>query len=239
MVAVARKQREIEAREALILDHAHTLLEAKGYLGLNLDEIAERIEYSKGTIYSHFETKEDLLLGVVTRLAEERARLFRQATRFPGLTRERAAAIGVADNLLNERLPHAFQLMQLVSTASVWEKTSERRRLCLQNASYQIMESPMGLIREALLAGDIDRRDTPPEQILLGLFTLSKGAILVQSNPGCFPDGWAAAARDTLQLNRHRFLDAFGWRPLYDEHDYTSIEREMRDTYFTLSAQVL
>jgi AcrR family transcriptional regulator len=234
VVSATRKQREVEAREELILDHAHELLEAKGYLGLNLDELADRIEYSKGTIYGHFETKEDLLLGVVIRLSNERARLFRHAARFPGPTRERAAAVGVADNLLNERRPHAFQLMQLVSTASVWEKTSERRRQRLRSASYQIMEPAMGIIREALLAGDIERRDTPPEQILLGLFTMSKGAMLVQANQGAFPAGWSDAVRDTLQINRHRFLDAYGWRPLYDDHDYATVERRMREQHFAI-----
>lgn len=217
-----------------MLDHAQVLLEAKGYLGFNLDELAERIEYSKGTIYGHFETKEDLLLGVVIRLTEERGRLFRHGSRFPGLTREKAAAIGVADNLLGERRPHAFQLMQLVTTASVWEKTSERRRQRLQSASYQIMEPVMEVVREAMLKGDIGRRDTPPEQILFGLFTMSKGAMLVQSNQSCFPPGWAEAARSTVQVNRHRFLDAFDWRPLYDDHDYPSVETRMRDEYFNL-----
>ena len=234
MSASARKQRELEAREALILDHAHALLETHGYLGLNLDELAARVEYSKGTIYGHFETKEDLLLGVVIRIAEERARLFRHASRFPGRTRERISAVGIADILLNERRPTAFQLMQLVSTASVWQKTSERRRQRLRSASQQIMESPMAVIREALLAEDIAHRDTPPEQILLGLFTMSKGAMLIQANEECFPSGWAAAVRGTIQINRHRFLDAFGWRPLFDEHNYTAVEQRIHDQYFAL-----
>ena len=234
MAPGTRKQRELEAREELLLDHAHLLLESKGYLGLNLDELAARVEYSKGTIYGHFETKEDLLLGVVIRLTEERARLFRHASRFPGMTRERMAAVGIADLLLNERRPTAFQLMQLVSTSSVWEKTSERRRQRLKNANYQIMESPIAVIREALLAGDIGRRGTPPEQILLGLFTMSKGAMLIQANEECFPNGWASAARSTLQINRHRLLDAFGWRPLFDEHDYAAVEQRIHDEHFAI-----
>ena len=50
MSIISRKQREFQAREELILDHARDLLRAKGYMGLNLDELAEQIEYSKGTI---------------------------------------------------------------------------------------------------------------------------------------------------------------------------------------------
>lgn len=234
MSAGTRKQRELEAREALMLDHAHVLLDANGYLGLNLDELAARVEYSKGTIYGHFETKEDLLLGVVVRITEERARLFRHASRFPGLTREKMAAVGMADILLNERRPTAFQLMQLVTTDSVWQKTSERRRQRFRNASQQIMEPPMAIIREALLAGDIADRKTPPEQILLGLFTMSKGAMLIQANEECFPSGWISVVRNTIQINRHRFLDAFGWRPMFDDHDYATVETRIHDEYFAI-----
>lgn len=232
MVILTRKQREMEAREAFIIDHAQALLEKKGYLGLNLDELAERVEYSKGTIYGHFDTKEDLLLGVVIRLSEERGRLFRHATRFPGLTRERMCAVGIADTLLNERRPHAFQFMQLVTTASVWEKTSLKRRQHLKSTSEEMIQSPLDLSREALFKGDITLADTRPEQIILGLFAMSKGAMLVQANASCFPDGWSEAMCETIQINRHRYLDGFGWRPLTDEHDYASVEERIRSEWF-------
>lgn len=232
MTVATRKQRELKARESLILDQAHLLLEEKGYLGLNLDELAERIEYAKGTIYLHFSTKEDLLLGVVVRLSQERAALFRQATRFPGLTRERCAAVGIADLLLKERRPHAFQLMQLVHTSSVWEKTSPARRRSMHQTLLDAMEPVVGLVREAILAGDILRRDLTPEQIVLGLFSMSKGAMLIESNSGDFGGGWAAFVTETLQFVRHVFCDGVGWTPLYADHDYPSVEKNIREDYF-------
>lgn len=232
MAPTARKHRELEAREALILDHAHVLLEAKGYLGLNLDELAERIEYSKGTIYGHFETKEDLLLGVVIRLKEERAAFFRHAARFPGKTREKIAGIGIADNLFNAHRSHAFQLMQLISTASVWEKTSERRRKRIVRASQEIMEPVQAIVSEALLAGDLQSDRITPSEVLFGLFAASMGAMLIQASL-CFPDGWVETARATVQRNRHHFCDGVGWRPLYAEHDFASVEAYLENEYFS------
>lgn len=232
MTIATRKQREVQAREELILDHAGELLEAKGYLGLNLDELAERIEYSKGTIYLHFVSKEDLLLGVVIRAVETRARLFRHAARYPGLTREKCCAVGVGDILLSERQPHSFQLMQLVTTASVWDKTSPARRHALQQASLAIFEPVLAIVREALLAGDIPARGIPPEHIVMGLFTMSKGAMLVTSGSESVPSEFVQLVRDSLQPNRHRFLDGVGWAPLTHEHDYARVEALQREEYF-------
>ncbi|MBL9128921.1 MAG: TetR/AcrR family transcriptional regulator, partial [Verrucomicrobiales bacterium] len=95
-VTQARKEREKAAREELILDHASRLLLRDGFQNLNLDELARSIEYSKGTIYLHFETKEDLVLAIATRAVRERADLFERATKFVGKTRERMRAIGFA-----------------------------------------------------------------------------------------------------------------------------------------------
>src|SRR5229473_2976171 len=93
-VIQARKERERAAREELILDHAQRMLLKDGFQNLNLDELAEAVEYSKGTLYLHFKTKEDIALAVVTRVLKERADFFERAAQFKGRSRERVGAIG-------------------------------------------------------------------------------------------------------------------------------------------------
>lgn len=234
MTTVSRKQREIEAREELILDHAQDLLQAKGYLGLNLDELAEQIEYSKGTIYLHFASKEDLLLGVVIRMMDVRARLFRHAALYPGRSREKCCAIGVADMILNARQPRAFQMMQLVSTDSVWEKTSPERRKRLQRTGLQTFEAALGVVREGFLAGDLADQRVQPEEIVMGLFTMSKGAMLVQANEEFFHPSLSGRVMSSLQKNRHRFLDGVGWKPLSKDFDYEALEKRLNTEYFAM-----
>src|SRR5258706_16317843 len=93
-LTAARKEREKAAREELMIDHATRLLLREGYQNLNLDVLAQAVEYSKGTIYLHFSTKEDLVLAVATRIFKERADLFECVAQFQGRTRERVRAIG-------------------------------------------------------------------------------------------------------------------------------------------------
>lgn len=238
MSIISRKQREFQAREELILDHARDLLRAKGYMGLNLDELAEQIEYSKGTIYLHFASKEDLLLGVVIRAVDVRNLLFRHAARYPGRSREKCCAIGVADLILNVRQPRAFQMMQLVSTNSIWEKTSPERRQKLRRAVMQSFEVVLGVVQHAFVTGDlIDYLSVPPEEIVMGLFTMSKGATLVQANEDLFCSSSSGAVMKSLQKNRHRFLDGVGWKLLYKDFDYESLENRLNAEYFAVPCE--
>src|SRR6186713_2509423 len=91
-----RKDRERTARESLVLEHAARLLIRDGFQNLNLDELASAVEYSKGTLYLHFKSKEDLALAVATQALQYRADLLERAAAFAGTTRQRARAMTFA-----------------------------------------------------------------------------------------------------------------------------------------------
>jgi AcrR family transcriptional regulator len=57
------KERQRQEREALILRAAADLLAERGYHEMSLDDIAARVGISKGTIYLHFASKEDLVIA--------------------------------------------------------------------------------------------------------------------------------------------------------------------------------
>ena len=61
------KDRQREERERLILEAAEELLAEKGYHEMSIDEIATRVGVSKGTVYLHFPSKEELVLAQLVR----------------------------------------------------------------------------------------------------------------------------------------------------------------------------
>jgi len=61
--AKSLKERQRQEREALILRAAAELLAERGYHEMSLDDIAARVGISKGTIYLHFASKEDLVIA--------------------------------------------------------------------------------------------------------------------------------------------------------------------------------
>ena len=125
MSTLTRKQREIAAREGLILDTAFELLIERGYLGLTMERIAAGVEYSKGTIYQHFPNKEEVVAALSIRSAEQRIEMFQRAATFQGNPRERMTGIGVADDLFVRLYPHHFQLEKILAMHSLREKTTD------------------------------------------------------------------------------------------------------------------
>jgi AcrR family transcriptional regulator len=60
-----RREREREALQTRILEAARDILSEQGLDGLSMRAIAERIEYSPGTIYTYFRDKDELIRAVV------------------------------------------------------------------------------------------------------------------------------------------------------------------------------
>ncbi|MFQ6102325.1 MAG: TetR/AcrR family transcriptional regulator [Anaerolineae bacterium] len=65
-----RRQRRTLARKAQILDAAAKVFAEKGFHRATTKEIADAADVSEGTIYNYFDSKEDLLIGIMGQLAE-------------------------------------------------------------------------------------------------------------------------------------------------------------------------
>ena len=60
MTVATRKQREKEEMRQLILEASRAIFLEKGYAQTSIRNIAERIEYSPGTIYLYFKEKDEI-----------------------------------------------------------------------------------------------------------------------------------------------------------------------------------
>ncbi|OBH58880.1 TetR family transcriptional regulator [Mycobacterium colombiense] len=61
------RERRLEHTRSLLLDAAEEVFGEKGFVAATLDDIAFAAGYTKGAIYKHFSTKEDLFLAVSDR----------------------------------------------------------------------------------------------------------------------------------------------------------------------------
>jgi len=71
---LGRKEKEHRTRRRDILDAALKLFSRKGYSGTSISEIAQASEFSVGSIYNFFETKENLYLTIVEEKFRETSR---------------------------------------------------------------------------------------------------------------------------------------------------------------------
>src|SRR4051794_28740391 len=58
------RERRLEHTRSLLLDAAEDVFAEKGFAPATLDDIAQTAGYTKGAIYKHFATKEELFLAV-------------------------------------------------------------------------------------------------------------------------------------------------------------------------------
>ncbi len=233
MATSARRQREIQQREDLILDVARNMLIENGYLGLNMDRIAEATEYSKGTIYQHFSCKEEVMIALCIQNVETQVTFFERAATFKGNTRERVSAIAEAFELFVHFYPQHFQITQIILSASIRDKTSEERQSHLQRCSDRLTSIITGIIRDAIAQGDLDLPAwSSPEKVTFGLWSMAFGAHLLMAADKPHEALGIEDSREALHGNYHALLDGIGWHPLSSTWDYQATHDRIRKEVF-------
>ncbi|MCP4684401.1 MAG: TetR/AcrR family transcriptional regulator [bacterium] len=85
-----------EKRRAQLLTAARKLFVKKGFRGTTTDEIARRAKLTKGALYHHFESKEDILFAIVDSLGEHY-----QKAMEPLMSRRNISPTDILETLLN------------------------------------------------------------------------------------------------------------------------------------------
>ena len=232
-MTLSRKQREIRQREELVLDVARKMLLERGYLGLTMDRVAEATEYSKGTIYQHFKSKEDLVAAIAARSGELRAQLFERAATFQGSSRERIGAVGAAAEIFRHLYPEHETAEKIFKTPSIREKAGEERRETLNTLEFRCLGVALGIAREAVAANDLQLPEGHTvESLVFGLWSLYMGSFQIMDF-GLPIGALGPGSPHAMMLgNAQLLLDGVGWRPLSTEHDYFAArERALREVF--------
>ena len=69
--ALTRKEREREFKKQEILDASIKIFAEKGFKATTLDEIAEKSEFGKGTLYNYFSSKEEIYKEIIMMIIDE------------------------------------------------------------------------------------------------------------------------------------------------------------------------
>jgi len=231
-VIQTRKERERAVREELILDHAQRMLLRDGFQNLNLDELAEAVEYSKGTLYLHFKTKEDIALAVVTRAQKERADFFERALVFEGRSRERVHAVGFACCHFAEVYPDYFNVELMLKSQSFWEKadqTRQQQHAMQGNRCFRVVHR---LVSEGLQSGDLPASKMSSEQIVYSIASMAVGSHIMGGNKHAAAVAGIQDPLKALCRNVDVLLDGLNWKPLSGEWDWDAVDRRIKKEIF-------
>jgi AcrR family transcriptional regulator len=230
---LTRKQREFQLREQLILDTAQNMLHEHGYAQLTMERIAEAVEYSKGTIYNHFSSKEDLVCSLCCRCVSNLIELFQRAYDYQGTSRERFSAIAIAYSLYHQINPLDAQYIQIVKTNAVREKLSAEKLNEMNALEHEITQLCVNLVNEAIARGDITANDDhPADSIVFGFWSLLYGGMLLVQSDIPLEDLGFSPAITMLWNNSQRLMDAYGWQPLSKNTDTDALFSKLCSALF-------
>lgn len=239
MGTMSRKQREIQEREQLLLRVARGMLVEQGYAGLSLDQLAQATEYSKGTIYQHFSTKEDLVTALAIESMERRVELFLRAEQFNGKSRERLLAIGVADEIFGRMDPHHYKSEFIIKLANLQERASAERRQALERLESSCFGCVLRIVQSGIDAGELPKNVRPTE-LVYSVITMALGTHMTMVNY-CSMLNEFKITEPSRQLvaNIHTLLDGYGWRPFQNEMDYFASYQRIAAEVFAPEIQQL
>lgn len=163
-----------EKREK-ILETAAELFAARSFHQVRLDEIASRAHVGKGTLYTYFESKEELYFSVLyegfAAMVDELSRELGSGQQSP-LEALRTITRGVAGYAL--RHPHLFELTRLVGAPSKKSPDWARKRQELTGLVVQT-------IRRGIATGEL--RDAHPEWTAQLILSAVRAVVLYGGPP--------------------------------------------------------
>lgn len=216
----------------MILDHAQKVLLKAGFQNLNLDDLAESVEYSKGTLYLHFKTKEDIALAVVTRALRERADFFERALDFKGASRERIRAVGFACCHFASVYPDYFNVELMLKSHSFWERADRERQDAYGMQGARCFRVVHRIVTEAIQAGDLSQGDLNPERIVVAIAAMAMGShCMMRSNNALLLAGISNPLQMVCQ-NVDVVLDGLGWKPLSTHFDFAAVDRRIKQELY-------
>tara|TARA_R110000868_G_scaffold259361_9_gene517442 strand:- start:45586 stop:46263 length:678 start_codon:yes stop_codon:yes gene_type:complete len=172
-----RKERERELKRETMLKAAEAIILEKGLEHLNMDEVAERAEVSKGSLYLYFNSKADLVLGICHKASTMMNDMTTKVLTEDKSGLEMVYQIGINYLKFAGDHPEFYRAMRFLENYKDTEqaKSSDFLALCGENRqeSFRVM---VRAIQIGIQDGSINSSYRPEELALL-LWSTSHGVV--------------------------------------------------------------
>jgi AcrR family transcriptional regulator len=229
-----RKARVFQQREVEFLDLSRRMIAEGGLAHFNMDRLAEATEYSKGTVYQHFGSKEDLVTALAIQSLGRRVAWFERAVRFNGNTRERMQALNAAEEIFVTLQPLHFRCETLIKADDFADRASPERRADLEILEGRCIGTIRNVVDEAVRVGDLVLpAGRSAGDIVVSFAAIHIGTFTIMHNFTKLCS--AAGITNPLMTLRYQvavMLDGLNWRPLSTASDpATTYRRIFREVF--------
>lgn len=172
-----RKEREKRQRVDTILEAAQLVLKEKGMEATTVNDVAQKAELGKGTLYLYFKSKDELLVALCNEALEDLYNSFVQATKKCGNGFEKVNTMGYAYLDFYKKSPLKFELINFLNHSQGHEhaEDSPHMQSCMQSAQKTIGFMVQCLV-EGMEDGSISKHINPLQTAIL-LWSSTTGII--------------------------------------------------------------
>lgn len=169
-----RKEREKLHRKEEILDAAEKVFFEKGLPSATMDEIAEKAELSKGTLYLYYKSKEDLYMAIICRGHQMLLKMFQEAAATGEAPVKLLQNIGEAYFAFYKRYHDYFRMFSFSENTQLQSQVSEE----MQKTCAESGRCIGGVVQEVIQRGKDDgscRPETNPVEMSFILWAHCRG----------------------------------------------------------------
>jgi AcrR family transcriptional regulator len=231
---IIRKQQEFHKREEKILNLSADILAKGGFNALTMDKVAQKMQYSKGTIYKHFANKEEIIASLGINCAQRMLSFFERAVGFDGNTREKMLAIFFAYQLNNKLNPTDFKNMQVLKSSPILTKITDKNIQAIKESEIATFTFVTNLIQEAIDKKELaTNKNMTPEDIVYAIWSQVYGSSLLMETEIDWKSLKIRSTNDTTLNIINQLLDSLEWLPLTKDINYQKIMDKLRYDIFT------
>jgi TetR/AcrR family transcriptional regulator len=153
MSSTDRKVRKRAEREDRILKAAQELILAKGFANTTIDEIADKADVSKGAVYLHYRTKDDIYFSIVAKALETMRDMFVRAAEGKRSGLEKFRAIGYSFYEFTTSFPEYSSILYDANSPRLCDSLASEKNC--QSLNDQIGNLMIGSIKTGIRDGSI------------------------------------------------------------------------------------
>lgn len=208
MGILERKEREKGHRREEILDAAQHVFFEKGLYVATMDEIAEKAELSKGTLYLYYKSKEDLYLAVMMRGMEILRDMFTEVANSGESAAKMLLALGDAYVSYFSNHREYFRMVHFLQTPQFHKQVTDDMKKSCGALNRHVWDLVNGILQRGIDDG-ILRKDLNPVEVGIILWSSATALLLrIDSEYPIWKESFDIDLTQTLKLSNRLLFDA-------------------------------
>lgn len=202
-----RREREKLQRRQQIVEAAEQCYREYGFEGSTMDNIAEKAELSKGTLYLYFENKQEIFWALGMQASNELAETLEQDLKQyqTGMAKIRAINDRVISFFHDNRdYLEIVRIMFQYMKGFVWEKMDEARE-----ADDRIMALMLEAVELGQRDGSIRKLDDPQRFVMTAYISLLSLLLFLLEFGDMLGEGYGVDPMDLIDYHKYVYFDKF------------------------------